>query len=591
MASRIRLWLGRLRQTPLIDATALAYLWTYFQSAGGQVALLAFLGILQSTMFLPALYGVRLAFNNAVPNGKVGLLIWIGLGLVLVRILHTGVALCVRAISLKITKAAICEMRRDLIAMLYALPHDFFGRNDAARLQTRIIMETERVDNFCSLLLSSMLPSALSSLCLLAALTYLNLWLVLALACFAPMMWFSMVLGGQHIKREVRSFQNAFESFSHGVQFVVRQMDLTRLRGYEDSELARQTEGLRLLESSGVRMAMSYALQRQVQANLIGMGGLVVLVGGGIAVVYGAMSLGDLLAFYLAAGMLNVSVSSLTAFAPELIAANESLSKLLELRGEVAAPCYQGKAIVQFNGNISLSTVDFAYDTPLLRGVSLDLMPARTTAIVGANGAGKSTVVSLVLGFYRPDSGRLTVEGMPYDAVDLRLLRQQIGVVMQKPTFFTGTIAENLRYGWPEVSRAELKRAVRQACADVFIASLPEGYDTIIGEAGALISGGEAQRLAIARALIGQPKLLILDEPTNHLDAETVGRIMRRITSEPGHATVLIISHDKEVVAFSDLVFRLENGILVRTDYNSQPKRPEWLEPRSVSGSADGHSV
>jgi ATP-binding cassette subfamily B protein len=314
-------------------------------------------------------------------------------------------------------------------------------------------------------------------------------------------------------------------------------------------------------------MAMSYALQRHVQANLIGIGGLVVLVGGGIAVVYGTMSLGDLLAFYLAAGMLNASVSSLTAFTPELIAANESLNKLLELRGEVAVPCYQGKAIVQFNGNISLSAVDFGYDRPLLRGVSLDLMPGRTTAIVGPNGAGKSTVVSLVLGFYRPDGGRLTVEGMPYDAVDLRLLRQQIGVVMQKPTFFTGTIAENLRYGWPEVSRAELKRAVQQACADVFIASLPEGYDTIIGEGGALISGGEAQRLAIARALIGQPKLLILDEPTNHLDAKTVGRIMRRITSEPDHATVLIISHDKEVVAFSDLVFRLEGGILVPTDF------------------------
>ena len=150
---------------------------------------------------------------------------------------------------------------------------------------------------------------------------------------------------------------------------------------------------------------------------------------------------------------------------------------------------------------------------------------------------------------------------------------------------------ENLRFARPEASDEEIEAAARTAHIHDLIASLPEGYDTIIGEAGALISGGEAQRLAIARALIGQPKLLILDEPTNHLDAETVGRIMRRITSEPGHATVLIISHDKEVVAFSDLVFRLENGILVRTDYNSQPKRPEWLEPRSVSGSADGHSV
>jgi len=197
-----------------------------------------------------------------------------------------------------------------------------------------------------------------------------------------------------------------------------------------------------------------------------------------------------------------------------------------------------------------------------VRGVSLDVEAGETLAIVGANGAGKSTIISLILGFYRPKSGSLTVGGRPYEELDLRSLRRKIGVVLQKPTFFTGTIAENLAYGWSDVSREALETAAREACADSFIKNLPEGFDTLIGEGGAMISGGEGQRLAIARALIGRPKLLILDEPTNHLDADSIEQIMARITSDPDHATILIISHDRTVVDFADTVLRLDGGRL-----------------------------
>jgi ATP-binding cassette subfamily B protein len=275
------------------------------------------------------------------------------------------------------------------------------------------------------------------------------------------------------------------------------------------------------------------------------------------------MSLGSLMAFYLAAGALNGAFGRLTGIAPDLITGDESLRKLRALNQEVGPSGYGGKAAIVFKGGICLRGVTFAYDQkPVLRDLSLDLPPGSRTAIIGPNGAGKSTIINLILGFYRPSSGELTADGAPYDGLDLRALRRQIGVVMQKPTFFTGTIAENLTYGWPDASRETMVRAASLACADRFIDALAEGYETLIGEGGLLISGGEAQRLAIARALIGRPRLLILDEPTNHLDTQAVTEIMSRVSAEPDHAAILTISHDMTVVGFAETVFQLKAGAL-----------------------------
>jgi ABC-type multidrug transport system fused ATPase/permease subunit len=435
-------------------------------------------------------------------------------------------------------------------------------------------METERIDNLASTLLSGILPAALTSLCLAGVLLYLNPLLVLLLSGVMPLMWLGSRLAGRKVKREVRAFQEDFEGFSHGVQFVLRQMDLTRIRGHEDAELSRQTQGLRKLESSGVRMAMSFAISQQIQNNLTSIGGLLLLIGGGIAVMDHVMSLGGLMAFYLAAGTLNGTTSRMTGIASDLITGDESLRKLRDLSGEEHASGYHGKGAIAFKGDIALRGVDFAYDQkPVLRNVSLNLAPGSRTALIGPNGAGKSTVINLILGFYKPSHGGLSADGVAYDDLDLRALRRQIGVVMQRPTFFTGTVAENLTYGWPDVTREAMVRAAELACADTFINTLSDGYDTLIGEGGLLISGGEAQRLAIARALIGRPKLLILDEPTNHLDAVAVTEIMHRVTADPAHAAVLTISHDMTVVRFADAVFQLKSGTL--TALNDQPMLAE----------------
>ena len=208
----------------------------------------------------------------------------------------------------------------------------------------------------------------------------------------------------------------------------------------------------------------------------------------------------------------------------------------------------------------------------MVRDVHLDLRPGSTVAIVGPNGAGKSTLLYLILGFYRPQRGELRAEGVPYERIDLGDLRRGIGVVMQHPTFFAGTVRENITYGCPEATPDEIGRAARIALADDFIRTLPAGYDTPIGEGGVLLSGGQVQRIAIARALLRRPSLLILDEPTNHLETPAIGRLLQNLATLEPRPGVLIISHDREVLGYADRLYRIEDGLPMPQEHPIRPR-------------------
>ncbi len=310
-------------------------------------------------------------------------------------------------------------------------------------------------------------------------------------------------------------------------------------------------------------MAMSYALHAQVQRTLTGIAGILVLVIGGAAVARGAMSLGQFVTFYVAAGMFYANVDSLASSIPELLAGNASLVTLHRFLADGDPEPYSGTKHVVFDGSVEIRGVTFGYDhTPVLRDVDLVIPRGAQIAIIGPNGAGKSTLVHLLLGFYRPQTGHVLASGVPLEEIDLRSLRRSIGVVPQRPQFFSGTVRENIAYGSPDATQDEIDAAARASLADEVIARLPQGYDTMIGDQGVRLSGGEAQRLAIARAVIGKPSLLILDEPTNHLDVAAIRRLMTGLASREDGPALVVISHDPSVVEFAAHIYRLEHGTL-----------------------------
>ncbi|MBV8592130.1 MAG: ABC transporter ATP-binding protein [Acetobacteraceae bacterium] len=512
---------------------------------------------------LPVLILIRYAFDTAIPKAQITLLLWIGLAIVVTRAVNSAISLYMRALILRITKVAIGQMRIDLVRRLYSLSREFYASADTDAMHTRIVQDTERVDDMSNSLLSAMLPAVFTSAALILVLIFLNWRLVIFTAAVLPGLWLTARFTGRYVKQQVSIFHRAFEGFSKGILFALEHMDLTRIQAFEVEEIAQQTRRVDKLRRTGRLMAMSYAVHAQVETNVMGLAAVIILVIGGIAIANGAMTLGDFVSFYFAAGLLNTQIGRINGAFPELIKGNESLVTLRELSNAGPPEPYRGTRRIACDGTIALCDVTFRFGShTVLRHVSLDIDRSSNIAIVGPNGAGKTTILHLISGFYRPDGGRLLASGVPYDEIDLRELRRSIGVVMQHLTFFSGTVLDNISYGCRGASRDEIIAASKRALADDFVRHLPRGYDTEIGGEGMRLSGGEYQRLAIARALVGRPTLLILDEPTNHLDAETVERLMDALVNDPHRPALLTITHDPMVMRFADTVYHLEDGFL-----------------------------
>jgi len=223
-------------------------------------------------------------------------------------------------------------------------------------------------------------------------------------------------------------------------------------------------------------------------------------------------------------------------------------------------------------GHIAIENVRFAYEPgrPALRGVSLEAHPGEVVAVVGATGAGKSTLVSLVPRFFDPDEGRVLVDGRDVRDVQLRSLREQVSLVLQESFLFPISIAENIAYGRPDASRSQIEAAARAANAHAFIEALSDGYDTVLGERGATLSGGERQRIAIARALLKNAPILILDEPTSALDAETESLLLEALDRLMAGRTTLIIAHRLSTIRNADRVVVIDDGRVVEEDTPSR---------------------
>jgi ATP-binding cassette subfamily B protein len=278
------------------------------------------------------------------------------------------------------------------------------------------------------------------------------------------------------------------------------------------------------------------------------------------------MSAGQLAAFVLYAVVAAGSVSALAEVWGELNRAAGAVGRLLELleaRSEVSAPALPSSAPIE-RGALRFDNVGFRYPSrpqvEALSGVTLEVAAGETVALVGPSGAGKTTLFQLLLRFYDPSAGRILIDGVDIRAIEPQRLRAAIGLVAQDSVVFAGSVIDNIRYGVPDATEAEVRSAARMAAVEEFVARLPEGYDTALGERGVRLSGGQRQRIAIARALLKDPPVLLLDEATSALDSESEAFVQAAIDRAAQNRTVLVIAHRLSTVQRADRIVVLDQG-------------------------------
>jgi ATP-binding cassette subfamily B protein len=551
-----------------LDSTNLVawrhYLKFYRGSYGALLAsILA--SVAQSATIFPIAYLVRVTFDEVIPGGDLRDTVISGLAIVGLNCLAGGLALWSRRVTLGLTKNAILNYRDELLKRMYTLSRSYLTKIDQAEMHASIVQDTERLDETTNALISNLLPATAVSVALGVVLAYTNWLLFLLLVALSPAVYLLNRHMGRRVTEQVGAFHRAFARFSKGILFVLQKMDLTNVQAAEEFEIERQRGHMEELRRASGSLAWQRTAYTLVQSTLLNLSSVVILIVGGRAVSDGSMTVGALLAYYVSVSLMTSQLRIVSASIPRIIQGNQSIANLfniLQIRDSVP---YTGTARVRFQGGIALEAVSFRYkDLPVLRNVDVQMRPGSTVALIGPNGSGKSTAVYLILGFYRPQSGRLTADGQPYDTLDIVSLRRSVGVVMQDPIIFPGTIFENITYGLAEASPDDVARAALIATAHDFIELLPEGYDTLVGERGVLLSGGQCQRIALARALLGDPSLLILDEPTNHLDREAIHQLMRNLSGMRNRPSILIVSHDPDVVRGADRVYSLRDGTVER---------------------------
>ena len=467
--------------------------------------------------------------------------------------------------ALASTRNMVERLRRELAAKIQRLPRERLVSDEAAHIHSLLVHDSERVSVASAALVAQFLPAVVFSIALSGALLFLNWLLFLTIIAVVPVLTVAMRVIARRAGVSVNEFRAAFEQFSRGALFLVERIDLTRSHSAEGLELERQVRNIDALGEASASVGWWSAANVVAQETVTSVSWSLILVVGGLAVAAGAMTIGDVLAFSVAAMMLKRSINTLVGAVPPILEGRASLAALMAVLAEPDDAIYSGTRQVRLERDLVLDAISFSYDDgPLIERLDLRLRRGEVSVISGSSGAGKTTLLHLILGYYRPQRGAILADGTPYSDLDIRFLRRQLGFVAQDPVVFAGSVLENLTYGSTDIDRARLDEAIAAAGVDEFVGRLRDGLDTLVGEGGALLSGGQRQRIGLARALYRQPAVLLLDEPTNQLDERLATQLVDHLRALPWRPALLVVTHELgRIAAHADAVLELRGGRLV----------------------------
>jgi len=490
--------------------------------------------------------------------------------------LVSAVAMAIRAYLFGLAgERVVARLRERLYRAILSQEIAFFDAQRTGDLISRLSADTGTLQSAVSSNLSMALRHLAQLVGALALLVVSSWRLTLLIVAVVPAIALGAVTYGRRVRKLAKEVQDALAEGAAVAGESLGGVRTVRSFAAEDEELGRyEVANDRTLEKA----------RRRARAGAIFMGSTMFAAYTAVAVVFwygghlvasGEMTAGQLTSFLVYALIVGLALGALADIWAEMLRAAGAGQRVFELLDRAPAiPTRGGATLARLEGRVELDRVTFRYptrpDVEVLAGVDLDLAPGEKVALVGPSGAGKSTIAALLLRFYDPTAGAVRIDRHDVRELDPAWLRRQIGTVAQEPVLFSTSIAENIRYGRPEATRAEIEAAAAAAHADAFVRGFPDGYDTLVGERGVQLSGGQKQRVTIARALLKDPRILILDEATSALDAESEHLVKEALRSLMRGRTTLIIAHRLSTVKDADRVVVLDGGRLIEEGTHDQ---------------------
>jgi ATP-binding cassette subfamily B protein len=514
--------------------------------------------------------GVRRLVDDGFAAGNIELLNQSLVALLVIVVVLAGATYARFFFVSWLGERVVADIRKAVFEHTLRLDPTFYETMRVGEVMSRLTADTTLIQSVVGTSASMALRNVLLVIGGLVMLAVTSPKLTLLVLLVVPLVLVPILFFGRRVRSLSRESQDRLADVGSYLDESIANIRTVQAFNHEAVDRSRFSGRVENTFQTSIRRIRARAALTAIVILLVFGAIGVILWMGGREVISGGISAGDLSAFIFYAIVVATSVGALSEVIGSLqhaAGAVERLFELLDMQPNIAAPASPKSLPDAIDGRVTIENVTFRYpsrpDHPALQDFKLAVAPGETVALVGPSGAGKTTVFQLLLRFYDPDTGRLTLDGVDLRELDPNDLRAHIGLVPQEPVVFSADAWENIRYGRPDASDDDVRAAAEAASAADFLDALPEGFATFLGEKGVRLSGGQRQRIAIARAILRDPKVLILDEATSALDAESERAVQTALTGLMQNRTTLVIAHRLATVMAADRIVVLEDGRIV----------------------------